>query len=108
MTRLEPLKIIVLCRSWREVDYMIHNLVLSHKFTAVNFGQRRIVTKSNDVIRFYTIDSKTMDGLSADVLVKDGEITNQDRQMVRYSRLDPADKSIWSYEDLLDYLGRDS
>ena len=104
MNEHEPLKIIVLCRSYREIDTLINNLALSQQFIAVSFSRRRIVTKNKDNILFYTRDSKTMDGLSADILVTDLDISNRERQIVRNSRVG-ADKNIWSYADLIDYLG---
>ena len=104
MTEHEPLKIIVLCRSWRDIDCMMNNLALNQQFIAVSFSKKRIVTKNKDDILFYTKDSKTMDGIHGDVLVTDLDITNLEKQIVRYSRVG-TDKNIWSYADLIDYLG---
>lgn len=104
MDEHEPLKIIVLCRSWRDIDCMMNNLALNQQFIAVSFSRRKIVTKNKDNIFFYTRDSKTMDGIHGDVLVTDLDITNLEKQIVRYSRVG-TDKNIWSYPDLIDYLG---
>lgn len=104
MTEHEPLKIIILCRSWREIDSLLYEIASRHPLITINFPRRRVMTKNKDNILFYTKDSKTMDGVNGDVLVTDLGISNLDRQIVRYSRLE-ADKTIWSYADLVDYLG---
>ena len=104
MNEHEPLKIIVLCRNYREIDTLINNLALNQQFIAVSFSRTKIATKNKDNILFYTRDSKTMDGLSADILVTDLEVTNRERQIVRNSRVN-IDKGVWSYAELIDYLG---
>lgn len=106
MTEHEPLKIIVLCRSWREIDSLLYQIATHHPLIAINFARRRIMTKNKDNILFYTRDSNKIDGMSADILVTDLEITNRERQIVRNSRVS-LDKGTWGYADLFDYLGAD-
>lgn len=110
MSDVKPLKIAVMCHSNRQVSNIINDLIWSNggRFSRISRTRGKITTKRGDDIRFYTLNSNTIDGIKADVVVSD-PFTISDYQYFILQQIVCASREenkIWTFGDFERFLER--